>query len=156
VDAERDRTEFTLLKTVLPQQKPVLGICRGFQLINTGLGGTLFEDIIEQTPQGMRHQYYPEFPRDMTPHEVNVSEDSRLAQIMDRAGAVPVNSLHHQGVQNLGLGLKPTAWAPDGIVEAFEQPEHPFLLAVQWHPEWLPEHDHMQAIFRSFVRAAAR
>jgi putative glutamine amidotransferase len=156
VDAERDRTEFVLLDHLLKQQTPILGICRGFQVINTGLGGTLFEDILDQKPGALRHQYYPNYPRDLTPHTVEVTPGSRLAEILGQGGPLPVNSLHHQGVEDPAPGLVTCAVAPDGLIEALEQPDHPFLVAVQWHPECLPDHAPMQAIFRAFVAAAGR
>ena len=128
--------------------------CNFFVAINVGMGGSLYEDILDQRPGALRHQYFPDWPRNHLAHTVQVEEQSRLAQILETTN-IQVNSLHHQGVKELAPGLKPTAFAPDGIVEAFELPGHPFGLAVQWHPEWLQEHLPMQALFRSFVQAAS-
>lgn len=153
VDLDRDGVELHLLEKAISREVPFLGICRGLQLINVGLGGTLYADIAEQRPGALRHDYYPDYPRDHLAHAVDVSAGSRLAGIMG-ASQVRVNSLHHQGIDRLAPGLTPAASAPDEIVEAVELPEHPFGLAVQWHPEWLGAHAPMQALFQAFVNAA--
>jgi len=153
VDADRDRVEVHLLKRTLEQGLPFLGICRGLQVINVALGGTLFEDILDQRANSLKHQYYPNWPRNYLAHTVRVEEGSRLGQMLGLP-TVQVNSLHHQGIRDLAAPLQPTAFAPDGVIEAFELAGHPFGVAVQWHPEWLQEHPPMQSIFRTFVRAA--
>lgn len=154
VDPDRDRVELHLFDCVMQAGLPFLGICRGLQLVNTGLGGTLYEDILDQRDESIQHRYYPDWPRDYLAHTVNVEPESRLGSILGVSGDVPVNSLHHQGIRNLANGLKPTAFAPDGLIEAFELPDRPFALAVQWHPEWLQAHPPMQALFRAFIEAA--
>ncbi len=153
VDRDRDRVELSLFPEILQSNKPFLGICRGFQVLNVALGGTLYEDILDQHTGAMRHSYYPEFPRDYPAHPVQVSEESRLARILGKP-LLEVNSLHHQGIRDLAPGLKPTAYAPDGIVEGVELPGHPFCLAVQWHPEAMPDVAEMRQIFQAFVQAA--
>lgn len=153
VDADRDRVEVHLLNRTLEQGLPFLGICRGLQVINVALGGTLFEDILDQRANSLKHQYYPNWPRSYLAHSVRVEEGSRLGQMLGLP-TVQVNSLHHQGVRDLAAPLQATAFAPDGVIEAFELAGHPFGVAVQWHPEWLQEHPPMQSIFRTFVRAA--
>jgi putative glutamine amidotransferase len=153
VDADRDRVEVHLLKRTLEQGLPFLGICRGLQVINVALGGTLYEDILDQRPNSLKHQYYPNWPRNYLAHSVQVEQNSRLGKMLG-APAVQVNSLHHQGIRDLAAPLQATAFAPDGVIEAFELAEHPFGMAVQWHPEWLQEHLPMQTLFRTFVRAA--
>lgn len=155
VDPDRDRVELFIFDQVVQRQKPFLGICRGLQLINVALGGTLYEDISDQRPDSLSHQNPDTLPRDTLSHPVSVLEDSLLHQILDQRDP-PVNSLHHQGIRRLASPLKPTAYAPDGIIEAFEIPDYPFGLAVQWHPEWLQEHAAMQRLFRSFVQAAGQ
>jgi putative glutamine amidotransferase len=152
VDEDRDRTEMLLLEQAVARSRPFLGICRGFQLVNVGLGGSLYTDIQAQHPGAQKHDYYPAPPRDLLAHEVTVAPGSRLHTILG-GEQVPVNSLHHQGVRELAPGLQLTATAPDGIIEALELPGHPFGLAVQWHPEWLQAHAPMQALFQSFVQA---
>ena len=153
VDPDRDRMEVHLLNRTLEQGIPFLGICRGLQVINVALGGTLFEDILDQRPNSLKHQYYPNWSRNYLAHNVQVKQGSRLWQVLG-SPTVQVNSLHHQGIRDLAAPLQATAFAPDGVIEAFELAEHPFGMAVQWHPEWLQEHPPMQSIFRAFVRAA--
>ena len=153
VDPDRDRVELHLLHKVVQEAIPFLGICRGLQLVNVGLGGTLYADIGDQLPGAHNHDFYPGWPRDHLAHAVQVAQGSRLAGILSLKLA-EVNSLHHQAVCQLAPGLLPTAYSPDGLVEAVELPDHPFGLAVQWHPEWLTAHAPMQALFRAFVAAA--
>lgn len=152
VDEDRDRTELLLLQQAVEQPRPFLGICRGFQLVNVGLGGSLYTDILAQHPGAEKHDYYPDPPRDLLAHDVQVLPGSRLHAILG-SEQVPVNSLHHQGVRTLAPGLQATATAPDGIIEGIELPDHPFGLAVQWHPEWLQAYAPMQELFRVFVQA---
>jgi putative glutamine amidotransferase len=153
VDLDRDRVEIFLLKESMKYQLPILGICRGIQVINVALGGSLYEDILDQRPTSIRHSYFPEMPRDYLAHTVEIASDSRISTITHKT-IVPVNSLHHQGIKELAPGLRATAFAPDGLIEAFEIPNYKFGLAVQWHPEWLPEKASMDAIFQDFIRAA--
>jgi putative glutamine amidotransferase len=152
VDIDRDQVELYLLQRLLALGKPFLGICRGLQLINVGLGGTLYEDILEQKPGSLQHSTSDDLPRYHLAHQVRVEPDSQLARILGE-DQVQVNSQHHQGVRCLAENLKPTAYAPDGILEAFELPSVRYGLAVQWHPEWLQDHLPMRALFNSFVEA---
>lgn len=153
VDAERDRVELWLAQAVVAQDKPFLSICRGFQVLNVALGGSLYEDILDQKPDAIKHDYFPNQPRNLLAHQVILAEGSRLANILGLT-STSVNSLHHQGVRNLASPLTATAYAPDGLLEAFELPAHRFGLAVQWHPEWLQEHEPMRKLFRAFVDAS--
>lgn len=153
VDAERDRVELWLAQAVIAQDKPFLGICRGCQVLNVALGGTLYEDILDQKEDAIKHDYYPDIPRSLLAHEVKIEPGSRLAGILGLT-ATQVNSLHHQGIKRLASRLSASAHAPDGITEAFELPNHRFGLAVQWHPEWLQEHEPMRKLFETFVQAA--
>jgi len=155
IDLDRDRVEIILVKNAVSEGLPFLGICRGLQVINVALGGTLYADIADQHPQALKHDYYPDWPRTHLPHTVRIAPESRLSAILGETN-LGVNSLHHQGIRALASGLVLTAWAPDGLIEAFELPGHPFGLAVQWHPEWLTTHESMQALFRAFVESAAR
>jgi len=154
VDLDRDRVELYLARWAIEAQLPFLGICRGLQLINVALGGTLYEDILDQRPGALRHQYDGAWPRDYPAHSVTIDKSSRLAQILGACEA-SVNSLHHQGIRELAPAAAAVAHAPDGIIEAIELTDHPYGLAVQWHPEWLPERLEMRAIFTDFVHAAA-
>ena len=153
VEPDRDRLEIILLKKVVQESKPFLGICRGLQLINVGLGGSLYADIADQVPGAAKHDYYPDWKRDHLAHPVEMDQGSYLADILG-GSVVEVNSLHHQAVHQLAPGLVATASSPDGIVEAVELPDHPFGLAVQWHPEWLTTHTAMRALFKAFSDAA--
>lgn len=153
VNPERDRAEFQMVHEAIDTNLPFLGICRGLQVINVTLGGTLYTHILTQHPQELEHAYYPDWPRDHLAHSVRVKNGSRLAEILG-TDEVKTNSLHHQGIRVLSPELQPTAWAPDELIEAVELPNHPFGLGVQWHPEWLPAHAPMRALFSAFVEAA--
>ncbi len=153
VDEDRDRVEFQLLNLVMAQKKPFLGICRGLQVMNIALGGSLYADITEQKPEALRHNHLEGRERSYRSHRVAIEAGSRLAGILGMP-EVEVNSLHHQAISQLAPGLHPVAFAPDGIIEAVEFPDQPFGLAVQWHPEWLQDDPAMCALFRAFVQAA--
>jgi len=155
VDPDRDRIEIMLIGYAVQRGIPFLGICRGIQVINVALGGTLYSDVADQHGGEIRHDCYPDIPRDHLAHEVEIAAGSRLEQILG-VKRVATNSLHHQAVRELAPGLTAIAQAPDGIVEALEIPGHPFALAVQWHPEWMPDSLPMQNLFRSFTGAAAK
>jgi putative glutamine amidotransferase len=150
---DRDEMELYLIPEAIHRQLPFLGICRGLQVINVALGGTLYEDVLDQLPGALRHRYFPDMPRSYLAHSVEIVSDSRLGNILGKLTA-QVNSLHHQGIRQLAPGLHPTAHAPDGLIEAFEIPTHPFGMAVQWHPEWLPDHASMNNLFNEFVQSA--
>jgi len=154
VDKERDTIELALLKTFVEGKKPIFGICRGFQLITVGLGGTLYTHIEDQKPGAQKHDYSPDFPRNYLAHKVELHNGSRLRKIMAE-DELSVNSLHHQGAKDIPGTLIATAFAPDGLVEAVELPDHPFGLAVQWHPEWLTDQASTRRLFQSFVSAAS-
>jgi putative glutamine amidotransferase len=153
VDADRDRTELHLAQVLIQRGQPFLGICRGFQVLNVALGGSLYEDIADQHPAALKHDYFPHWPRTHLAHLVQIEPTSRLAAILGQSEA-QVNSLHHQGVRQVAAALTPTALAPDGIVEAVELPGHPFGLAIQWHPEWLQAHAPMRDLFKAFIQAS--
>ena len=151
--AIRDTMELPLLKRCLSDGKPFLAICRGFELFNVALGGTLYQDIATQRPGSLTHPCY-DTPAAQV-HTVTVHTDSRLYAISGMS-ELKVNSRHHQGVCTVGAGLKVTAEAGDGLVEGLELPEHPFALGIQWHPETLsPFAPEAQRIFDALCRAAA-
>ena len=152
VERDRDRLELLLLERVVQEGKPFLGICRGLQLINVGLGGSLYADIADLVPGADKHDYYPDWERDFLSHPVTVQTGSRLASILG-SNSSQVNSLHHQAICDLAPDLVATAHAPDGIIEAVEIPHHPFGMAVQWHPEWLTAYSPMRALFSAFADA---
>jgi putative glutamine amidotransferase len=157
-DRDRDRVEVALARWALHDRKPVLGVCRGMQLINVAAGGTLYQDLAQEFPGAIKHDYFPfrgqNFTRDYLAHEVEVAEGTRLADLLG-AGNVRVNSMHHQGVKALGHGLVCTAVSPDGLVEALEGENGSYLVAVQWHPEALTDNDaRTRTLFADFIDAA--
>jgi putative glutamine amidotransferase len=158
-DPERDRVELLLARWAMADATPMLGVCRGMQLINVAAGGTLYQDLAEQLPGSIKHDYFPftgrGFSRAHLAHSVTVAPDTRLARLYG-AGELPVNSMHHQGVRELGRGLRPSAVSPDGLIEALETVGEPYVFAVQWHPEALTDNDrHARDMFRDFIDAAS-
>lgn len=155
ISPERDETELFLARHAMASEKPLFAICRGVQVLNVALGGTLWEDVKSLMPSGNRHAYYGEFPGTHLAHTVEVESESRLSHYLG-AGTVAINSLHHQGIKQLAPTLVQTAVAPDGLIEAVEAPNHPFALGVQWHPEILVnDHPGMLALFEGLVEASA-
>jgi putative glutamine amidotransferase len=133
VAAERDAFELALVREALSRDLPVLGICRGHQVLNVATGGTLVQDIPSQIEGAGSHD--PDVERWETAHEVTVLPGTRLRQILGKE-RVAVNSFHHQAVQDLGRGLVISARADgDDVVEGIESTAHRFVLGVQWHPE---------------------
>jgi putative glutamine amidotransferase len=130
LDRRRDDFELALLARARERALPVLGICRGIQLVNVGYGGTLVQHLGDVA--GVDHEQLDTW--DALAHSIEVAPDSRLARVLD-ATTLDVNSVHHQAVDRLGAGLRAVAWASDGVVEAVEHETDP-VLAVQWHPEW--------------------
>lgn len=155
VDKERDRTELALTRWAIEVGMPVLGICRGVQVINVACGGALYQDLHSQAPELDKHDFYPpKFERFRISHDIAIEADSRLAQALGHIHEI--NSMHHQGIKRLGYGLRVVATAPDGLPEAVECPALPFVLGVQWHPEELAKTDtHSADLFSRFVWAAS-
>lgn len=153
IDEDRDATELALAALARQSQIPVLGICRGIQLINVAWGGTLIQDIPMQRPGSEDHRAsVPEPPR--IAHTLTISQDSRLAQYLGTT-AIPANTLHHQAVDSPAPGFAVTAWAADGTVEAIELPGERLLLGVQCHPEHLyRQDDRWLGLFGALVEAA--
>jgi putative glutamine amidotransferase len=152
VSAERDRVELDLMRWSVADDKPFFGICRGAQVLNVALGGTLYRDISEHRG-AHEHLYDTVTECRLRPHEIRVEEDTTLARLLGRP-TVTVNSLHHQAVRDVAPGLVVSARAADGLAEALELPRHPFALAVQWHPECLLDSPEMLGLFKAFVQAA--
>ena len=150
VTPERDRVELTLADWALTWDMPLFCICRGTQVLNVAAGGTLWQDLASQVPQAAKHDWYPDYPEDHLSHEVRIEAASRVGRICGKA-QLPVNSLHHQAIDRLGDGLRATAHAADGVVEAVESLDSRWVVGVQWHPEWLAENDfRMRALFEAF------
>jgi putative glutamine amidotransferase len=154
IDDARDALELTLTRWTVEDDRPLFGICRGHQVMNVALGGTLVQDIPSQLETELTHELPSGLPRDTRSHDVEIDPHSRLAAILGTSH-VKVNSLHHQSVERPAPGIALTAYAPDGVVEALEIPEKQFVLSVQWHPEDLYGDDTMmRRLFESFVQAA--
>lgn len=152
VDPERDSVELKMVQAAAADGKPFLGICRGCQIVNVALGGTLYTHIPDQLPNALDHDY-PGNKRTVLVHEVKIEEGTRVAEIYGDP-IIKVNSLHHQGLKDIASALRVAGHSPDGLVEAVELPEHPFGLAVQWHPEWLTDQESTRNLFRKFVELA--
>lgn len=150
----RDVFDFALLAEAITRKMPILAICRGLQLINVYFGGTLYQDLSERQQATLGH--VQKSSSDQTWHSVKIAHGSFLAQICQTEN-LQVNSLHHQAVKDLAPNLEALAWAPDGLVEAFTLANYPFLLAVQWHPEFLQEKQLvMRDLFVAFLKAAEK
>ncbi|MCY4536950.1 MAG: gamma-glutamyl-gamma-aminobutyrate hydrolase family protein [Chloroflexi bacterium] len=150
-DRERDQSELTLVRHLLEEMdKPLLCICRGLQVLNVAAGGSLYEHIPDIRDQDIHRN--EEGLWEM--QDVEVETGSLIADVMGRT-SLHTSSGHHQAVKELGCGLRVTGMAADGIIEALEMPGHPWLLAVQWHPEVTAERDpSQQAIFDALVEKA--
>ncbi|MEG0687418.1 MAG: gamma-glutamyl-gamma-aminobutyrate hydrolase family protein [Hungatella sp.] len=154
----RDTLELALLPLVMAAGKPILGICRGLQLINVALGGTLYQDLPSQFKEDVPTAHTQPFAYTLPAHHVTVAEGTLLAGIA-AASEISVNSIHHQAIKDLAPGLTASGYAPNGLIEAAEKSDYPYLLGVQWHPEYLRDKDACSArLFQSFLDhcAAAR
>lgn len=150
----RDVLESWCIHYAMQRRLPILGICRGMQILNCVMGGSLYQDIALQYKPDLKHPCY-DTPRDCV-HIVDIAENTRLRSIMNLE-AVPVNSRHHQAVKKLGRNLKVSATAPDGAVEAMEFIDDYPMLCVQWHPESLEDRFLPQrTIFNWLVKEASR
>ncbi len=153
VETDRDDLEIALVRFAYATKKPLLGICRGQQVMNVALGGDLYTHIASQYKQPLKHDWFPNVARDYAAHSIHIENSSRLVDIL-YGEELKVNSLHHQAIKNLAQSLAASAHAPDGIIEAVESHDHPYFIGVQWHPEWLLNSPAMLNLFRSFVDAA--
>ncbi len=154
IDLPRDELELTITRWAYADDLPIFGICRGHQVLNVALGGTLIQDIPSEVQTLLPHETLPEEPREIIKHDVTLEADSRIAAIMGRT-SVGVNSLHHQASERIAPGLVIAGISPDGIIEAAEAPDKRFVLSVQWHPEDLFEQsDAMRRLFAAFVAEA--
>lgn len=148
---ERDEQEIALAKKVLYEMNiPVLGICRGHQILNVAAGGTLYWDIETQRPEAMNHTCFHS-PKHHLAHESKILDDSRISKIFGKS-VIGINSYHHQSIEKIGSGFEVSMMAADGIIEAMEYPGDRFVVSVQWHPEMMidrcPEY---LKLFNAFV-----
>lgn len=157
-EAGRDDYEVELTRKALDRDLPLLAICRGLQVLNVARGGTLVQDIPSEVPGGVDHDIRE--PRVALAHEIWMTPDTLLERLMrarfEEGDAFSVNSRHHQAPRALGTGLVVSATAPDGVIEAIEDPSRRFCLAVQWHPENFYRTGEFRAIFEGFVSACRR
>lgn len=151
VSPERDATELALARAALKRDLPILGICRGHQVLAVAVGGTLWQDIPAQVAKSIKHAQ--EAPRWFTGHRVTVKDGTRLQQIL--GSEFLVNTYHHQAVKAVPAGWVESATAPDGINEALEHPGYRFVLSVQWHPENFAGRPYSFApLFEAFIGAS--
>ncbi len=163
-DIERDMTEIALTRSAIEGGMPTFGICRGIQVINVALGGTLHEHLPDIVGETVKHRLPP---REPTEHVVMVKSNSRLSKVMlsdssetadDENGQFQefdIASWHHQAIRELAAGLEIVAHAPDGTIEAVEMTEHRWLIGVQWHPELTAASDeNQQRLFDEFIRVS--
>ena len=157
-DPARDWTELLFVRWALADRKPVLAVCRGAQLVNVAVGGSLYQDVGVQHPEAIKHDHFPVAGRrrDELAHEVRLAAGSRLQKLLG-TDTIAVNSMHHQGIARLAPGLVPVATSPDGLIEGVELNNGHFLIGVQWHPEDLVDVDaRMRRLFEAFIDAARR
>jgi putative glutamine amidotransferase len=151
---ERDQMEQLLFTFAAELDKPILGICRGLQLFNALLGGTLYQDIPAQRPSIVNHKQKPPYSKPV--HQVYIEKDTLLHQVL-QTDSFMVNSYHHQGIKKLSEQLEAAAIADDGLIEAVVMPNKTFILAVQWHPEFSYKQDnHNFKLFQEFVNRTNR
>ena len=149
IDTQRDNYELALTHQVIELEKPLFGICRGIQILNIALGGTLIQHLPDVVGDSVKHRLPPRKPVN---HPISVKTDSRLADIVN-ATNFSAPSWHHQALDFVADSLSVVAWAPDGTIEAVEMADHPWCIAVQWHPELSgPEDLIQQRLFADFVQ----
>jgi putative glutamine amidotransferase len=161
VDVEplRDEFEIALVREARSRNLPIFAICRGLQVLNVAFGGTLVQDIPSQVPGALEHRLaVPPHEAFALAHEVWIDKDTKLARLMNErlggADTCDVNSRHHQAVKQVAPNLHVSATAPDGVIEAIEDPSAPFCLAVQWHPENFWRTGEFRPLFETFVETA--
>jgi putative glutamine amidotransferase len=157
----RDQFELGLVSLARQQGLPLLAICRGIQVLNVACGGTLVQDIASQVPGALSHRLAvpPHQPMEFA-HEIWIDKDTQLSRIMRErlsdADACDVNSRHHQAIRQVAPGFVASATAPDGVIEAIEDPNAGFCVGVQWHPENFFRTGEFRPLFEGFLEASAR
>jgi putative glutamine amidotransferase len=160
VNPERDAFEIAVIEAARAADLPILAICRGIQVLNVALGGTLIQDIPSQVPGALEHRLaVPAHQSSELAHEVWVDKDTLLSRLLrerlNDTDSCEVNSRHHQAIKIAAPGLRVSATAPDGIIEAVEDPSLTFCLGVQWHPENFFRTGEFRALFEGFIEAAS-
>lgn len=152
VHPERDTLELLLTKEMLKLNRPILGICRGAQLLNVAEGGNMYQDLGAQYGSELL-QHQQNAPTSHASHTLKILPDSKLAQILG-AAKIRTNSFHHQAIKDPAPAFRACAFSADGVIEAIESVSHPFALGIQWHPECMPlDHQESEKIFAAFVQA---
>jgi putative glutamine amidotransferase len=155
-DPARDWVEIRLVQWAMADGKPILGVCRGLQIINVACGGSLYQHVPEEYRSELKHDCFPTVPqysRDYLAHAVRADAPSRLGRLLGEE--IAVNSMHHQGIKRLGAGLHASAHATDGLIEGIEGAGGRYLVGVQWHPEELADaHAPQRRLFTDFLSAA--
>lgn len=153
VSPERDELEIALISAMVDRGKPILGICRGIQILNVAFGGSLYQDLNREWRGSIQHSQKAR--RSHLSHTVHIQPASRLYELLGGRPQVRCNSFHHQAIRNVGNPLIPVAWDEEGLVEGVEHPELPFVVGVQWHPEnlWRTESGFL-GLFRGLVESA--
>lgn len=150
VDPKRTSLERELVKRACEKEMPILGICGGMQLLNVAGGGSLYQDIPGQVPSALKHDHGGK-----PSHSIEIKRGTLLARIVGQIQLF-VNSSHHQGVKEVAPGYVVNAMAEDGVIEGIESADFPFVVGVQWHPEYLHQEDQSRTIFKAFLKRAAR
>jgi putative glutamine amidotransferase len=155
VSPDRDDTEMAFARRAVEADTPLLAVCRGIQVLNVALGGSLVQDIPTQRPGSLEHMPdRTKVARDHHTHAIQIEPGTRLQQVLG-AEQVGVNSWHHQSLKQVAPRLKVSACSPDGVIEAVELPDRRFVIGVQWHPEWLTDRQpEMRRLFEALVEAA--
>ena len=153
VQSCRDELEFRLLDHALTAEVPLLGICRGAQMLNVYCGGTLYQDLASQMPETINHAMEPPF--EVPCHRIELVEGTPIHQLLDER-VLPVNSIHHQAIKDVAPCFSVMAHSLDGVIEGIWMPDKPFVWGVQWHPEWIWDVDARQRrIVEQFVKACS-
>ena len=155
VSQPRDSMEMALVPLVMEFGKPIFGICRGIQILNTAMGGTLYQDIPSQFKSELSIAHRQPFAYKVPSHTVDITPGTLLSRILgEEHASIAVNSMHHQAIKDVAPGLEVCGYAPDKMIEAVYAPDYPFLLGVQWHPEHLTTSQPDAAkLFAAFVDA---
>jgi len=161
VDPVRDEFELALIAAARARDLPIFAICRGVQVLNVAAGGTLVQDIPSEVPGAVNHSLVvPPHPPYELAHEVWVEKDSLLAKLLGErlvgSDTCEVNSRHHQAVKTVAPGYRVSATAPDGVIEAIEDPAARFCLGVQWHPENFFRTGEFRSLYEGFLEAASK
>jgi putative glutamine amidotransferase len=150
LDPDRDTFEIELSKRAIEIDKPLLGVCRGIQILNIALGGTVYQDL---PSSGFELHTILTNERNVPTHSVKIEKDSPFMAIFGK-GEIFVNSFHHQGIREVAQSLETAAVTPDGLVEAVYMPDKKFVMAIQWHPEMMFDSKQQASLFGSFIEAS--